>query len=112
MAHNAVLCANEQGEFEAFSHKLWFDRDDWISASDKDSKFKAYAVELSLDETQFNECYDSNKYDAQITAELALGQELGVSGTPAFFIGKTFISGAQDYASFKAIIDAQLEVQN
>ncbi len=110
--HNAALCANEQDSFKEYSSKLWEDRATWTAESDRAAQYKQYAKDLGLDETQFSECLDSKKYDSQITEEISLGQSLGVSGTPAFFIGKTFISGAQDYTTFKSIIDAQLEAQN
>lgn len=106
--HLAAMCANEQGEWKAFHDKVFTDRSDWTASSDYSVKMKEYAVELGLDSTQFNECLDSEKYLSQIQQELALGQQYGVSGTPAFFVGKTFLSGAQDYSTFKAAIEAEL----
>lgn len=107
-AHVAALCANEQDKWIEFHHKLFEDRDAWTTTSDRNAVLKEFAKELSLDETQFNSCLDSNKYSEQVDRELAYGASVGVSGTPAFFIGKNFISGAQDYATFKSIIDAEL----
>jgi protein-disulfide isomerase len=37
-----------------------------------------------------------------------LGATYGVSGTPAFFVNKVFLSGAQDFETFKEIIDAEI----
>ena len=42
-------------------------------------------------------------------ADLASGQQHGVSGTPAFFINGRMLSGAQPFAAFKKIIDEELE---
>lgn len=109
VAHLAALCANEQDMWKEFHEKLFNSRSDWIESSDKAGQFKSYASELGLDTTSFNECLDSEKYSEQIENEIALAASYGVSGTPAFFIGKNFISGAQDYQTFKAIIDSQLE---
>jgi protein-disulfide isomerase len=36
------------------------------------------------------------------------GEAMGVSGTPAFFINGRFLSGAQPFEAFKAIIDDEL----
>ncbi|MDP2973525.1 MAG: thioredoxin domain-containing protein, partial [Candidatus Diapherotrites archaeon] len=36
------------------------------------------------------------------------GTKFGVSGTPAFFINGTEISGAQSFSVFKQAIDAEL----
>ncbi len=106
--HMAALCANEQGMWEEYHKKLFADRSDWIEETDRISKFVEYAKEFGMDEVQFKECVETNKYEAQINAELALASKLGVSGTPAFFINKNFISGAQDFTTFKAFIDSEL----
>jgi protein-disulfide isomerase len=46
---------------------------------------------------------------AKVDADIALGKELGVGGTPAFFINGVNLVGAQDRARFEAVIDAELE---
>lgn len=108
IAHMAALCANEQDMWYDYHRKLFEDRDDWISNSDKASKFKEYAEELGLDTEQFNECLDDEKYAEQIEEELMIGAQYGVSGTPAFLVNRVFLSGAQDFETFKEIIDAEL----
>ncbi len=54
-------------------------------------------------------CLSSAKFEAEVNKDLADGQQYGVSGTPAFYINGKLIEGAQPYANFKAMIDAQLE---
>lgn len=108
VSHEATLCANEQGKWIEFHDKLFADRTTWTEESDRTAAMKAYAKDLGLDQAAFDECLDSNKYSAQIDAELAYGASLGVSGTPAFFVGKNFISGAQGYDVFESLIEAEL----
>ena len=108
IAHLAALCANEQKKWYEFHSTLFEKRSEWINDADKSSKYKSYAKDLGLDTAKFDTCLDTKKYNTQIEEELALGTTYGVSGTPAFFIGKNFISGAQEYSTFKAIIDAEL----
>lgn len=108
LAHLSALCANEQGSWEEYHRNLWDKRSDWIEATDKTAKFKSYASDLGLDTEQFNSCVDSGKYNDQIESEIQLGASYGVSGTPAFFVNRNFISGAQDYQTFKAFIEAEL----
>ncbi len=45
----------------------------------------------------------------KVDADLALGQRLGVTGTPAFFINGTNLRGAQPADDFRAVIDAELK---
>ena len=44
-------------------------------------------------------------------ATLVFWRELGVSGTPSFFINGRFISGAQPFEAFQAIIDEELDLK-
>ena len=105
--HNAFLCANEQGKAQEFKELAFLNRKDWIG-TDLPVKLKSYGKQLGLNQVQFDSCIDSNKYITQINNEVHYGSTLGVSGTPAFFIGKNFLSGAQDYNVFKSIIESKL----
>lgn len=107
-AHLAAMCANEQDKWREYSENLWEKRSEWTEASNRVTEYKAYAKDLGLNTAQFDSCLDSKKYAAQIKEEAALAQTYGISGTPAFFVGKSFISGAQDYSTFKKLIDAEL----
>ncbi len=44
----------------------------------------------------------------KVDDDLALGKQTGVTGTPASFINGVFLSGAQPFEKFSAIIDEQL----
>lgn len=46
-----------------------------------------------------------------MTQELQEGQQIGVTGTPAFFINGRFLSGAQPFENFAKIIDEELELK-
>ena len=45
----------------------------------------------------------------KVDADMLQASELGVTGTPAFFINGRFLSGAQPFENFKRTIDAQLD---
>jgi protein-disulfide isomerase len=51
---------------------------------------------------------DTKKLDKNQADDLALGQSIGVSGTPTFYINGVQLVGAQPYASIKAVIDQEL----
>jgi protein-disulfide isomerase len=105
-ASEAGQCANEQGKFWPYHDKL-FANQQRLGASD----LKQYAVDLGLDGAKFNACVDSHKYAAVVEADIAAGNEVGVNGTPAFFINGRMISGAQPFEAFKKIIDEELETK-
>jgi len=70
---------------------------------------KQYAADLELDTSAFNECLDAGKKRQLVQQNYQQGQQLGVTGTPAFFINGRFLSGAQPFEAFQAIIDDELD---
>jgi len=105
-AAEASQCAAEQGKFWQFHDKLFGDQS---KLGDED--FRQYAAQLGLDVAQFNSCVDSRKYSAEIEADIHVGDEAGVSGTPAFYINGRMLSGAQPFEAFKSIIDEELNAK-
>jgi len=102
-AGEAAHCAGDQG-------KYWEMHDKLFAASPKleVTDLKAYARELQLDGGRFDKCLESGE-KAKVVAEHAkAGDELGVHGTPAFFVNGRLISGAAKLEAFTALIDAEL----
>ena len=105
-ASEAGQCANEQGKFWPYHDRL-FANQQRLTAAD----LKQHAVELGLDAARFNACVDSHKYASVVDADIAMGNEAGVNGTPAFFINGRMLSGAQPFEAFKKIIDDELDLK-
>jgi protein-disulfide isomerase len=70
--------------------------------------FKELAKEIGLNLNAFETCLNSGKYQTAIKEDIADGNRVGVSGTPAFFINGGLISGAQPLEAFARIIDDEL----
>lgn len=102
-AAEAAHCADEQGKFWEMHDKL-FANQKALSVEN----LKEYAKELSLDMTKFATCLDSGQKAKIVADNQKAGSDLGVSGTPAFFINGILLSGAQPLKAFKEIIDAEL----
>ena len=102
----AAECAHEAGGDEAYFayHDKLYENQTMFSVEN----FKAWAVELGLNASQFNECLDSEKYGEEVDKDFADGQSYGVTGTPAFFINGRKVSGAQPFSVFQTIIDEEL----
>ena len=103
-AAEAAGCAEEQGKFEEFHNKV-FENQKALT----DENLKAYAGDLGLDQSAFDSCLDSGKRAAEVKKDANDGKAAGVSGTPSFFINGQRLVGAQPFAAFKSIIDAELE---
>ena len=107
-------CANDQGKYYDFHDYIYShpgqENSGWATAD----KVKILAANIKgLDAQKFNSCLDSNKHVSRVQELTQLGQTNGVSGTPSFFVGTSDkgysnVVGAQPYATFKQIFDAQL----
>ncbi len=102
-AHIAAQCANEQGKFWEY-HDILFKNQTQLFPD----KLKEYAKQLELDMDKFNQCYDERKYEKYVNESIEQAQNLGISGTPTFFVNGRIIRGAQPFDQFKQIIDEEL----
>jgi predicted DsbA family dithiol-disulfide isomerase len=74
----------------------------------QDADLERIATEAGVDLATWNECRKDPAMAEEVRKDMADGEEAGVTGTPAFFINGVFLSGAQPYEKFKAIIDREL----
>lgn len=102
-AAEAAHCAGEQDKYWEMHAKLFANQRALDVAS-----LKGYAKDLKLDQARFDKCLDSGAMAAKVEEGKKAGNELGISGTPAFFVNGILISGAQPFDAFKEIIDAEL----
>ena len=103
-AAEAAMCANDQGKFWEM-HKQLFANQKGLSVEE----LKQHAAAVGLDKAKFDDCLDTGKMKAIVDADTKAGGDVGVTGTPAFFINGKLISGAQPMAEFEKIIDAELK---
>ena len=103
----AARCSAEQGKFWDFRHTLI------VNASQlQTDRINDYAKNASLDVAKFKTCFESDKYKTAIDKDIAEGTVAGVTGTPAFVLGRVQngkiegirIVGAMPYAQFDAKI--------
>ena len=106
----ASCAADKQGKFKEMTKLIWekgFKAGRNLSQENMDK----LAGEVGLDMKKFKAdsegpCKDIVRKDQ---AELA---QVGVGGTPAFFINGRFLSGARPVEQFKALIDEELKKAN
>jgi protein-disulfide isomerase len=102
IAAQAARCAEDQGKFWEYHDKIMHSADLTQPTLDQ------IATDLSLDKPKFDECLSSKTHAGKVDADMAAGSEVGVTGTPAFFINGRMLSGAQPLERFKEIIDAEI----
>jgi protein-disulfide isomerase len=102
-ASEAALCAGDQGKYWEMHEKL-FANQQALSVD----QLKAHAKGLQLDSAKFDKCLDSGEKAKDVEKSKKAGEELGVQGTPHFFINGRPLSGAQPYEKFKELIDLEL----
>lgn len=101
-AAQAALCAGEQKAFWEYHDALFGD----LPLGEE--TYKQYASELGLDVNAFEKCIRENRYEEFVKKDAAFAQELGVTGTPTFFINGLAIVGAQPLEVFTNVVQKEL----
>jgi protein-disulfide isomerase len=78
----AALCAADQGKFPEFRDALFGKQDTWTDGDD--AAMLAFAKSIGLDEAKFSQCLKDAPGQAQLDADLAVAQQVGVPSLPAF----------------------------
>ena len=109
----AAACANEQGKFWEMHDAIYHGFYDWAAPATTNPKrvFRGYLGRLGIDESQWNQCFDSQKLVAQILANRNAGVERGVSSTPTFIIGNAMYTQGMTYDRIKRIVDSLVAMQ-
>ena len=108
----AANCAGNQNH-EAFwvLHDGYFKDQKQLTPENVVAKSRDYLKGSEIDMAVWETCAadtNSDEYKAEaqkVDADMALGQEMGVSGTPGFFVNGEFLNGAQPVEQFVAIIE-------
>ncbi|MBW3628473.1 MAG: DsbA family protein [Gemmatimonadetes bacterium] len=107
MAARAGRCANEQGKFWEYHDLVYARQQTWSPMSEGDAAdfFSELSGEAGADPEQFDSCLRSDKYAREVTLTRQLGDQLGVSGTPAIFInGKRLPEVPASYSELEAVV--------
>jgi len=122
-AHKAAYCAGQQDPklFWAMHDWLFPNQQGWQSSSADVAarQFRDQALAIGAEAAAYDACLTDTQTEAAMQKDLQAGAELGVRGTPAFFIeklgadGKVVetrpLSGALPFEQFSQAIDALLD---
>jgi protein-disulfide isomerase len=105
-AAEAAHCAGDQGKYWEMHEKLF------ANATKLEVKdLKGYAKDVGLDTGKFDQCLDQGTKAGEVEKHRKAGEDVGVTGTPAFFINGRMVSGAQPLEAFRAIVDQELKAR-
>jgi protein-disulfide isomerase len=108
--HRAAYAAGKQGKFWDVVTYLFSTQQEWARnpIDDVDAALKPLAQKFKLNLSRLKKDMESDEIKQQIKNEVALGQKLGVHGTPAVFINGRFFKGRRDADFYSKVIDTLL----
>lgn len=89
LAAQASEVAAEQDEFWAYHDLLFDNQNEWSSVNSRDTAldlFIGYMTELDLDTEGVAERIESQEIKDRVLDDLSAGNQLGVQGTPTFYV--------------------------
>ncbi len=104
----AAECALEQGpeQFEVMNARLWRDQGTWKGSGEAAPLLRGWASEQRLDMKRYDSCVSEGRRASRIAAANALTQQVGVRGTPTFFVvGYPPLQGALPTETFTEILN-------
>lgn len=102
----AAECVREQS-----NNKKYFEYRDLVFANQENlnsENLRAWAHELVADDSRFNRCLNTGKFEAEVEKDLADGETAGVAGTPNFFVNGIQVMGAVNFSTLQEIIEEEL----
>jgi protein-disulfide isomerase len=86
LAARAARCAGDQDAYWPYHNRLFERQAEWARRTDPFSNFVGYAGDVGLSRGEFRSCLGSDRHADVVTANMRLGEQLGVSGTPTLFL--------------------------
>ena len=113
-ATESAYCAGEQGAFWQFHDLIFANQSNLFTSANADlSKTMAtFAGMLNLNMDEFNSCLAEDRYHDVFVEDQAKATDLGVSGTPTFYINGVELVGNQPIVNFQQAIDQALASTN
>ncbi|HET9934427.1 MAG TPA: thioredoxin domain-containing protein [Polyangiaceae bacterium] len=103
-AAEAALAANAQGKFWEFHDRLFKNQQALEPA-----KFEGYAKDAGLNVAQFKKALEDKKLGEQVEADVKLGEQVRVNGTPTMFVNGARVENPGDFNAVATMIDAALK---
>jgi protein-disulfide isomerase len=103
LAAQAGVYAHKNGKFWEFHDTLFKN----VSTMSRET-IERVTGEVGLDVADLKKALDGKLYAETVNAQMKLGKDAGVSGTPAVFINGRVLEGAKPYEEFETRVDKAL----
>ena len=100
-------CAPEKDYFKLYD-TFMRNQSEWVSLEIRPDAIAAVAAKAGLKRKDFDACWQSAATDQGLRWVKSRARQLGVSGTPTFFIGETKVRAAPTFEDFSAMVEAEL----
>ncbi len=86
LAARASRCADDQGRYWEYHDNLFRTQSRWAALTNPAGLFVEYSRTLQMDDDAFEACLMSDRHAELVTANMQLGEVMGVGGTPWILI--------------------------
>ncbi len=109
-AGEAAACAAESNLYVEYHEALFRAQMQWAGFSGQalDNYFADLAGQIGMAPATFTQCLQSGSKRAGVLADQKLAGELGLTGTPSFFVNGEKYTGQRSYESWREILDKAL----
>jgi protein-disulfide isomerase len=113
LAARAARCALDQGDdfYWPYHDQLFQNQSSWSPSPGPPLRaFESFAEVVGLNEGEFSACLNSDKFADVVSANVQLGVQLNVTGTPTIFMSRgggmaTRVARWSDVSAFQEIVD-------
>ena len=109
LAARAARCAGDQGRFWEYHDRLFAEQFRWSPSASPVGLFVGYAEDVVPDAGAFEDCLKSDRHADVVTANMRLGEELGVPSTPTVMISEGAGMARRltnfDFASIQEVVE-------
>lgn len=105
-AHLAAACANEQGRFWDMHDLIYDSQSEWARSNRPDRVMRELAQRARLDMDRYGSCMSEQRAWPQVLADKALGDSIGIDGTPTFALNGRVIQTPTSLTEWRRLVDS------
>ena len=113
LAARPARCAGDQGKFWEYQEVIFRNQPNWAAKAQVQGDFVDFAEEVGIDSGDFEACLKSDAHAEVVTANMRLGEALGITGTPTIMVsqarGMARLLNNFDFPSIQSVVEGLLQ---